>query len=156
MPRNAIRVALPPEAIWAVLADARSYGSWVVGASDIRGQEGAWPEPGATFHHTQGPRFLPVRVKDTTTSLVAEPRRRLVMVVRVRPWLVANVELGLAPDGEGGTRVEMLETPVGGLLRPLAPLLEVLIHQRNAITLRRLARLAAQRHAAAPSVPAAG
>jgi len=133
-----------PQAIWALLADAHTFGAWVIGSKEIRDSDAHWPEPGATFHHTQGTLF--VTLKDTTTVVKVEPERRLVLEVRARPWVVNIVELVLEPVGEGRTRVSMHEHPREGLVHRLwNPLLDGLLHARNVECLRRLGRLARER-----------
>ena len=140
MARNEIFVDRAPEAVFDVLADPFSYEHWVVGSSDIRDVEGDWPDVGATFHHTQ---FVPrVGLKDTTSVLESEPPRRLLLCVRARPMVVGEVELILEPDGSG-TRVTMIETPVGGLAGPIHnPVFDAGLRLRNAESLRRLGKLA--------------
>jgi uncharacterized protein YndB with AHSA1/START domain len=146
MATNRRMIEAPPEAVWDVLADASSYGDWVVGAYDIRGVEGGWPAPGARFHHTQG--RPPLKVEDTTLALSADAPRRLAMEVRVRPFLVGRVEFALEAVGTG-TRVTMVERPIGGVLSPVFnPVIDLLTRARNAETLRRLERLAVERVAA--------
>lgn len=126
--------------VWAVLADARSYAFWVVGSHDIRAVDGPWPEPGSTFHHTQG--HGPFKVRDTTTVVECEPGRRLLLEVRIRPFLTGPVEITLAPDGEGTciTIDEKARGWIGGLTPDFvtSPLIAV----RNAEALRRLAAMA--------------
>ena len=130
----------PAEDIFHVLADPESYAHWVVGSNEIRAYDKDWPVVGATFHHTQGK--WPITVKDTSSVLEANPNRRLVLEVRTRPYVVAKVELDLIPQN-GKTCVRMVETPIGGLLKPVNnPLLELLTHVRNKRGLGRLARLA--------------
>lgn len=124
------------ETVWAVLSDVQEYGQWVVGARNIRGSEGDWPEPGATFFHTQG--FGPVAlVKDTSTVLEKDEGTRLLLEVRIRPWLVGHVEMQLEELGPR-TRVRMIESTQSGLLFPLKPLLDRLFKARNVESLRRL------------------
>ena len=140
MARNETEIEASPEAVWTVLADPFSYEHWVVGSADIRDVEGDWPQVGATFHHTQGlPKF---GLKDTTTVLEANPLRQLKLCVRARPMVIAEVELELAAAGEG-TRVVMVEVPVGGVVGKLNnPAFEAGLRLRNAESLRRLKRLA--------------
>jgi uncharacterized protein YndB with AHSA1/START domain len=138
-----LHVAASPEQVFAVLADARAYAEWVVGAEAVHRVDGPWPEPGATFHHTQGRR--PLHLRDTTTVLEADPPRRLLLQVRARPAAVARVELVLRPVRDG-TQVRMVETTVGGLLRLLpAVLREPGIDRRNRVSLGRLGELASRR-----------
>jgi uncharacterized protein YndB with AHSA1/START domain len=137
MSLNTIHVDAPPEAVWEVLADARLYGNWVVGASTTRAVEGRWPERGAVLHHTQM-----LLVNDTTTVLESDPPRRLVLEARARPLLVAHVDIRLEPEGDG-TRVTLEERPTGGLMASLPEAVsDALLHVRNEETLRRLKRLA--------------
>jgi uncharacterized protein YndB with AHSA1/START domain len=143
MPVNEIHVDAPPEVVWSVLAEPRTYDEWVVGASDIRAAEQEFPAPGATFHHSQG--MGPVTIEDTTTSLAADRPHRLSLLVRVRPVMIGRVDFELVPE-DGGTRVRMHETVVAGLLAPLHnPLLDLALKARNAETLRRLRRIAEER-----------
>jgi hypothetical protein len=138
-----------PEAVFAVLADAGSYGEWVVGSKEIRDAEGHWPDPGATFHHTQGKG--PVVVKDTTSVIESQKPAHLVLEVRARPFIVSVVELSIEPLGTGRCRVTMYEHPTGGLVKPVwNPLFDRGMSARNVECLRRLEKLAAER----PSVPA--
>ena len=130
----------PAEKVFSVLADPESYAHWVVGSNEIRAYDDDWPRVGSTFHHTQGK--WPLTVKDTSSVLEAERNRRVVLEVRTRPFLVAKVELDLTPQN-GKTRVRMVESPTGGLLKPINnPLLELLTHLRNRRGLARLGRLA--------------
>ena len=112
----------------------------MVGSADIRDVEGDWPQVGATFHHTQG--FPKVGLKDTTTVLESDPKRRLKLCVRARPMVIAEVELHVSAAGEA-TRVVMIEMPVGGVVGKLHnPAFEVALRLRNAESLRRLKGLA--------------
>ena len=140
---NHIEILRPRETVFAVLADPFTFEDWVVGASEIRDVEGAWPAPGSLFHHTQG---LPkAGLKDTTSVVQSTPPERLLLEVRARPVIVARVELVLHAIGER-THVQLAERPVGGFLarldgRPLDRLLAL----RNAESLRRLKRLCESR-----------
>ena len=133
-------VNAPPDAVFDVLADPDSYAHWVVGASEIRGVDGRWPEPGSTFHHTQ---LVPrVGLRDTTSVIASNRPRQLVLLARFRPFMVAKVELRLRPK-RSGTHVTMVEYPVGGFAKALHnPLMDGVLHVRNVESLRRLRRLA--------------
>jgi uncharacterized protein YndB with AHSA1/START domain len=134
---------VPRARVWQVLADPYAYGEWVVGSREIRGAEGGWPQPGSTFHHTQG--FGPVAlVKDTTTVLECEKGRRLKLEVRIRPWLIGHVEL-ILEDVAAGTRVRMIEQTKGGVMHPLKPALDRAYKLRNVESLRRLKAESARR-----------
>src|SRR5215204_4108560 len=111
MARTTIHVGVPPEAVFAILADPYSYDHWVVGCKRIRGVEGSWPEPGSLFHHAVG--LGPITVKDSTSATESAPPTRLVLRARARPTGVARVELDLAAL-DGGTEVTITEVPVEG------------------------------------------
>jgi uncharacterized protein YndB with AHSA1/START domain len=133
-----VLIAASPGTVFAVLADPTSYGDWVVGASDIRDADAAWPAPGTRFHHTQ---WVPhVGLKDTTSVIEVDPPHRLTLEVRARPIMVASVELTLTASGNA-TRVSMTERPTGGWLNALdGRFLDTIISWRNRLSLRRLRR----------------
>jgi uncharacterized protein YndB with AHSA1/START domain len=140
MARTTIHVDAPPEAVFAVLSDPATYEHWVVGCKEIRGVEGAWPEPGATFHHAVG--IGPITVKDSTSVTESVPARRLVLRARARPTGVARVELDLA-GRDGGTEVAITEVPIEGPPAMLHnPVQDWLIDRRNREGLQRLKQLA--------------
>ncbi len=147
-----IQVDASPEQVFGVLSMPERYEDWVVGSSDIRDVEGGWPRTGATFHHTQ---IVPkVGIKDTTTVLESEPPRYLCLCVRARPVVIAKVELHMQATA-GGTRVEMVETPVGGFVGKLHnPLFDLGLKLRNAESLRRLKRIAESAEPAAAAAAA--
>lgn len=147
MARNEAYIDAPPQAVWDVLADADAYADWVVGSRDIRDADADWPAAGSVFHHTVG--LGPLNMRDNTRAIVSEPPRRLVMRANSRPLGAAQVEILLEPE-RGGTRVTMIEDPVGrtAVLRFL-PVTHALIRGRNTESLRRLKRLAEGRHLAA-------
>jgi hypothetical protein len=116
--------------------------------------EGDWPEPGSKFHHTQG--AFGVGLKDSTTSMVANRPRQLVIEARFRPFMIAKVELRLRPRGRG-THVTMVEYPIAGPVQKIHnPLLDRVLWARNVESLRRLRKLAEQRAAETPSASADG
>ena len=92
-------VNAPVDGIWAVLADARSYSLWVVGAKDIRDVEGPWPEPGSKFHHTLG--MGPFTLQDNTKSLIMEEGHYLAIEARARPLGRARVNFTLSRSTAG-------------------------------------------------------
>ena len=123
-----------------VLADPCSYGEWVVGSSDIRDWDEAWPAAGSRFHHRVG--LKPLTVSDHTEAVETDAPRRLVMRAKARPLGVARVELLIEPHPEG-SMVVMVEDPDVPLARWLVPPpVHLLIRVRNAESLRRLKRLA--------------
>src|SRR4051794_18933898 len=125
MTTTARDIAAPIDAVWEVLADARCYDRWVVGAKEVRAVEDGWPAAGSRFHHSVG--WGPVTLQDDTKSLAAEPPHRLVMEARGRPLGRARVELVLTPRN-GATHVTMGELVVSPrLLRLANPLLAPLV-----------------------------
>jgi uncharacterized protein YndB with AHSA1/START domain len=140
MATNERFMAVPPEAVWDVLADPAGYAYWIVGSKVVRDTEGDWPAPGSRFHHTIG--VGPLTVSDHTVALEAERPRRLKLRAKGRPVGTATVTLELEPRS-GGTLVRINENP-DGVLGPLAlnPLLHVTTKLRNAESLMRLEELA--------------
>src|SRR4051794_36099438 len=138
---------LDRDAGFAVLADARTYADWVVGAHEIRGGGGAGPRPGPKFHHPRG--RPPLHLKDDTVSRAVDPPSSLEIEVRTRPLLVGVVRFTLHEDDDG-TLVGMTERPISGPLHWIHnPLLDWLTKKRNDETLRRLERVARERVALA-------
>ena len=140
MATTTTHVAAPPERVFEVLSDPRSYEYWVVGSKDIRHWDPGFPAVGTSFHHT----FLigPLPIRDSTTVLEVDPPRRLLLRARARPTGIAHVALDLAPR-DGGTAVSITEWPVEGLAARLHNRLQdKLIQVRNVESLRRLKRLA--------------
>jgi uncharacterized protein YndB with AHSA1/START domain len=136
---------VPPGAVWDTLADADTYGDWVVGSKRIRAADAAWPAPGSRFHHTVG--IGPLSVDDHTESLEAEPPSLLRLRAKARPLGTAQVTLELAPS-DGGTYVRMTENPDGlSAVLGINPLVHLLTMVRNAESLRRLEQIAEARAA---------
>ena len=138
---NDIDIDAPPDAVFDVLSDPRSYGRWVVGARAVHRADPEWPAPGSAFDHTQG--FGPfVLVADSTCVLASERPTLLRMRVQARPLSIAHVTLRLTPR-DGGTRVRMIEVPADLWSQvTMNPLIDPLLRLRNAEALRRLKRLA--------------
>ena len=145
--RNSCHVDAPPEAVFAVLADPRSYQDWVVGSRTIRAADPGWPQLGTVFHHTVG--VGPFTIRDHTQVIDVEPPRRLVLRAHARPLGTGLVRLTIHPE-DGGSRIEMVEGP-GGRLTRLAwtRLNDAVVRRRNDESLRRLKALAEARAAAA-------
>jgi uncharacterized protein YndB with AHSA1/START domain len=140
MAHNEIDIDAPPDAVFDVLADARSYAYWVVGSRAVRAADAEWPAAGAVFDHAQG--VGPFVLKDTTASLECRRPEYLRMRVHARPITTAHVTLHLQ-ERDGGTHVEMDEGPATLLSTiTMNPLTDPLVHLRNAESLRRLKRLA--------------
>jgi uncharacterized protein YndB with AHSA1/START domain len=112
-------VDAPPERVFAVLADPKTYADWVVGSDTIRDADPTWPAPGSRFYHRVG--VGPIKVKDHTEVLEADRPRKLALHARARP-------LGTAGDTLSKLAIN--------------PLTDWLVHHRNVESLRRLKRIA--------------
>ncbi len=144
MTTNRITMPVAPDAVFAVLFDADEYARWVVGAKKIRGTDPNWPAEGSRFHHTVG--AGPANIDDSSKILVADPPRRFQLEVRFRPGGVALVTIDVEPRPDGGSLVTMHEQPTSGPVRRWwSPILSAVMHVRNALSLRRLRRLAVAR-----------
>lgn len=137
---------VPPEAVWDVLADPRSYAYWVVGSKEIRDIDADWPSKGSKFHHTVG--VGPLKIDDHTEVVEAERPTLFELRAKGRPLGTARVTLRMTahPTGEG-TTVVMTENPDGAFgVLSLNPLSHVFTIARNAETLMRLEELALLQH----------
>lgn len=132
-------VVAPVERVWAFLADPESYAGWVSGTSRIRRADRNWPEVGAQLHHCWG--VGPLRVRDRTTVVAAEPPHRLVLLARARPVGVVRAEIE-ATAQPAGTRIVLTEQLLSGWATRW-PRVSGLVQQlRNRRSVRRLAALA--------------
>jgi uncharacterized protein YndB with AHSA1/START domain len=136
---NEIHIDTPPERVFAVLADWRSYGYWVMGSRKMRGCDPGFPAAGTRFHHQVG--IGPLHLNDHTEVLEVDQPRKLVLKAKARPLGTAIVDLTMEPDGTG-TRVIMREDP-GDTLSAFVfnPLTHLLVRGRNTESLRRLKEL---------------
>ena len=143
MATNERFMAVPPQAVWDVLADPGGYGYWVVGSKLIRDADaGAGPRPAraSTTRSASGP----LKLSDHTVALEAEPPRRFKLRAKGRPVGTATVTLEMTPR-DGGTLVRITENPDGVFaLMTLNPAVHVLTKLRNAESLMRLEELALQ------------
>jgi uncharacterized protein YndB with AHSA1/START domain len=141
---NDIHIDAPPERVFAVLADWRAYGHWVVGAKRIRGVDPGFPARGTRFFPVVG--IGPLELPAETEVLEVEPGRRLVLHAKASPLGTAINEIVLEPDGTGGTTVHFREDPGDRLSAFLfTPLTHLLVRGRNEESLRRLKSLAEDR-----------
>ncbi len=147
---NQIDVAASPHDVFTVLLDPYAYEKWVVGSKEVRAVDEHWPAPGSRFHHTIG--TPGINIKDTSKLIEVQPDQRVVLEVRFRPVGVAVVTLDLEPVRERrGTRITMTEEPKSGPARTLwSRVVAAAVHVRNALSLRRLARLSERVAARAP------
>lgn len=140
MALNEHLVHAPPEAVFAVLADPRSYAYWVVGSEEIRDADRSWPAAGSRFHHTV--KVGPLRLKDNSEVEDVRPGEFLQLKVKGRPIGTARVKIELE-RAAGGTRVTMIEDPADAASALMFnPLTHRLVRGRNARSLDRLAKLA--------------
>jgi hypothetical protein len=136
-------MAVPPERVWAQLADGWIYTGWVVGATHIRGVDPHWPQVGAQLRHQVG--AWPFVVSDSTAVLESRPPDRLVLQARAWPAGEARVVLTITADG-AGSMVRMNEWPTNGPGRWLHnPVQAAVLRRRNMESLARLASIAENR-----------
>jgi uncharacterized protein YndB with AHSA1/START domain len=141
---NHIHISAPPERVFAVLADWRSYGDWVVGSRKIRGADPGFPAVGTRFHHQVG--VGPLNLNDHTSVLEVDQPRKLILRAKARPLGTAIVDMTMEPDGNGGTKVTMREDPGDPVTAfVFNPLTHLLVRGRNEESLDRLKRLAEER-----------
>ena len=132
-------MAMPPEAVWDVLADPASYADWVVGSKAVRGADPEWPAPASKLHHTIG--VGPLALSDHTEVLASRAPELLQLRARARPLGTARVTLEMVPR-TGGTVVRLSEHGEGLLgLLDLNPLVRLLTKERNGRSLMRLEEL---------------
>jgi uncharacterized protein YndB with AHSA1/START domain len=137
-------VAAPPDAVYRVLADGWTYGSWVVGNSRVRQVDASCPEPGSRIHHSAG--VWPLRINDVTVVRSAEPQRCLDLQAELWLFGSAEIRITLQPVDGGRTRVVMAEELTRGPARLVPrPLQALVLWPRNVESLRRLADLAVGR-----------
>ncbi|MFG1779260.1 SRPBCC family protein [Micromonospora sp. NPDC049051] len=130
-----------PQQVWAVLADGWTYSDWVVGTVHVRDVDDAWPRVGSQLHHKAGP--WPFSLHDSSTVLTCEPPHRLVLRAGLWPAGEAVVVFTLEAVGTGATRVRIGEDFAAGPLRWVRNKVnDLVLHQRNKETLRRLADIA--------------
>jgi uncharacterized protein YndB with AHSA1/START domain len=134
------QIDVPPDQVWAVLADGWLYPLWVVGATRMREVDRDWPEVGARLHHSAG--VWPAVVDDTTEVLEVVPGSMLRL--RARGWPAGEAEVVITLSAQGaGTRVELREDAVSGPGRLLPSVVrQPAIHVRNVEALQRLAAIA--------------
>lgn len=142
---NRTRIDAPPERVFAVLADWRAYGDWVVGSRLIRGSDPGFPAAGTRFHHQIG--IGPLRLNDHTEVVEVDPPNRLVLRAKARPLGTALVDIVIERSADGaGSDVTMREDPADALTAfVFQPLMHLLVRRRNTESLRRLKELVERR-----------
>ena len=140
MARSTVHIGAPPDRVFEVLSDPFSYGHWVVGTRQVLGTEGPWPESGASLRYEAG--LWPLRMRDRTIVLGAQPPRRLELLAKASPLPDAAITLEVRPAA-GGSEVTLHEHPANVFLRiAIGPLGHMALAARNNRALRRLKRLA--------------
>ncbi len=132
-----------PEKVFEVLSDGWLYGLWVVGASQIRDVDAAWPAVGSCIHHSIG--VWPLVLSDETEVLEIDRPRRLVLSTKARPLGVAKVTIDVQLAGDR-TAITMDEVPTAGPGRWVHNRLnDAVLHTRNVESLDRLASVVENR-----------
>jgi hypothetical protein len=141
---NVMEMDCTPEAVFAVLADAWVFPTWVVGASRMREVDGEWPATGSCLHHSFG--LWPAVIDDKTTMLEWDPPRRAVMQPAGWPLGEARVEIDVRALGADRCVVRLREAAMRGpgTLVP-SVVADALLRVRNHESLRRLAHIAVGR-----------
>lgn len=135
--------AVSRERLREVIADGWTYSQWVVGNSRMRAVDPHWPVPGSAIHHSVG--VWPAVLNDETVVESCLPYEELVLRAKGRPLGSARIVLKLS-DTPSGSRVEMIEVPIGGVLNLLPDQLAMaLTYPRNRECLSRLAAIAERR-----------
>lgn len=137
---NARVMRCTPDDVFRVLGDGWLFPAWVVGASRMREVDEAWPNVGATLHHSFG--VWPVLIDDSTVIEALDAPRHIRMRPKGWPIGEARVTIDVKPRGEGCV-VRIQEEAIAGPGR-LVPrfLLDIVLSWRNRETLHRLAYLA--------------
>ncbi|GAA2454221.1 SRPBCC family protein [Streptomyces glaucus] len=130
-------IKVPPQTVWAVLADGSRYAEWVVGTSASRPLRGQWPQVGASIAYEVA--IGPVHLTNETVVRRCEEGSVLELEAQAGALGTARVAMELRPWGEH-TLVIVDEHPLqgaGGTLHNAA--VDVLLQLRHRAMLRRLA-----------------
>jgi uncharacterized protein YndB with AHSA1/START domain len=130
-------IAAPPDVVFDLLANPRTYPDWLVGNQKIRSVDPEFPKPGSRFDHSVGATDE-ASIDDQSEVLSSDPPNRLELLVKAGP-MRGVVTFLLLPSREG-TEVRFQERPVGWMA-PLTPFLRPILHGRNVESLRELAQL---------------
>jgi uncharacterized protein YndB with AHSA1/START domain len=157
MSTNTRVLPVPRAAVWAALQDGFAYSYWVVGTSRIRNVDPTWPERGSRLHYRIG--RGPIRHDGHTEVCEVEDGTRLVLEAHAWPLGTAQIDIRLedvaGPESGAGCRVTLEEHPARGIAALVHnPIGDGVLHLRNVESLRRLERLAQEKHAGMTSAPA--
>ena len=108
----------PPERVFEVLADYRSYGYWVVGSRKMRGMDPGFPAAGTRFHHQVG--VGPLHLNDHTQVLEVDQPRKLILKAKARPG-----ETVLVHAGAGGVGSAAIQLGVAAGANPMRSQMEL-------------------------------
>jgi uncharacterized protein YndB with AHSA1/START domain len=148
-------VDVPPERVFAVLADGWTYSDWVVGISHIARVGADWPSAGSAVHYQVGAGQLGLRA--TITAVAADPPFNLVISPKVWPLGEYLVRIVLDALEGGRTKITFSEELVAGPLHMLRrKTTDGLLYLRGRETVHRLAELAVHRPAPAGPAPSPG
>lgn len=111
---NQIEIDAPPDLVFQVLADPRTYPDWLVGAQVIRSVDDSWPLPGSQFHHRVG--IGPLAFPGSTTLIDLEAPESVTLAAGMGPLGELRVRFVLTRTHRG-TSVEVEELPSRGLAR---------------------------------------
>jgi uncharacterized protein YndB with AHSA1/START domain len=128
------RVPAPRSRVFAVLAEPRTYPSWLMGAQRIRSVDPAFPARHSRFEHSVGPAPA-MTIDDGAEAVEADPPEKLALEVHLGPVRGA-VEFRLEEDGDG-TVLVFRERPIGAPA-VLTPALRPILYFRNRRSLHRL------------------
>lgn len=129
-----------PADVFAVIDNGWLYPAWVVGASRMREVDEYWPTPGTRLHHSFG--VWPALIDDVT--VVESYERERTIVTRAKGWPIGEARVRIDVKlRAAGALVRIEENAVAGPGRLIPkPIMDILLHWRNAETLQRLAFLA--------------
>ena len=136
---KSIRIARPPEEVWAVVSDPTTHTGWRPDLVEFRQVSDGPLAVGSKIHEIIGFRGKQIEIDDVVTAL--EPSHRLALK---GGWEAADFELDflLEPEGSGGTRVTMdwPLSPKSLLMKLAAPFLKGTMERSTAEELEGLKR----------------
>lgn len=133
-------IPAPPDVVFDVLAEPRTYPQWLMGAQEMRAVDADFPKEGSELHHSVGP-TEDATVDDDSEVLASDPPHRLELLVKAGP--LRGVVTFVVLPSQTGTELRFRERPAGWMAG-LTPFLRPVIAGRNAESLRRLTDLIAE------------
>lgn len=139
-----VLIERPPDDVWALLEDGRSYAEWVVGTREIHQVDRHWPAVGSVIEFTAG--VGPLQIRDVTIVRHVEPKRLLELEAQAGRLGSARIAFDVRPWGES-TLVIIDEHPLSGpSARWHNALSDVVLRLRNRKMVRALAAAVEQRN----------